>query len=137
MANPSRSIIDTNLWISYLITDRLIKIDLMLEKGQLRLIFSEESLQEFLKVAYRPKFKKFFSNEDINELLNLFSFYGEIVEVSSVVDICRDPKDNFFLALAKDSRADYLITGDKDLLEIGVFEGTQILTFSEFENTLE
>ncbi len=137
MDNPSRIILDTNLWISYLISNRLIKIDLLIEQGKIRLIFSEESLQEFIAVASRPKFRKYFSEEDIKELLGLFDYYGELEEVHSVVEVCRDPKDNFLLALAKDSQADYLITGDKDLLEIKQFESTQIITFSDLINVLD
>jgi putative PIN family toxin of toxin-antitoxin system len=137
MDSPSRIIFDTNLWISYLISNRLIKIDLLLEQGKIRLLFSEESLQEFIEVATRPKFKKYFSEEDIRALLDLFDYFGEVVEVNSSVEICRDPKDNFLLALAKDSQADYLITGDKDLLEIKQFESTQIITFSDFEGILD
>lgn len=136
MDSPSRIILDTNLWISYLISSRLIKIDLLFEQGKIRLIFSEESLQEFIEVANRPKFRKYFSEEDIEELLSLFDYFGELVEVNSVVEICRDPKDNFLLALAKDSEADYLITGDKDLLEIKQFESTKIITFSDFVEIL-
>ena len=134
---PSRVILDTNLWISYLISNRLIKIDLLLEKGLIRLIFSEESIGEFIEVANRPKFRKFFSEEDLVELLSLMDQFAEIVEVHSEVTICRDPKDNFLLALAKDSDADYLVTGDKDLLEIEVFEGTRIVTFKVLEKILE
>lgn len=137
MDSPSRIILDTNLWISYLISSRLIKIDLLLERGKVRLIFSEESLQEFIEVATRPKFSKYFSEEDIRELLDLFDYFGELIEVNSVVELCRDPKDNFLLALAKDSQADYLITGDKDLLEIKQFESTQIVTFSDFIEILD
>jgi uncharacterized protein len=45
----------------------------------------------------------------------------------------RDSKDNFLLNLAVDGKADYLITGDKDLLEIGQIDKTSILTFKEFD----
>jgi predicted nucleic acid-binding protein len=48
------------------------------------------------------------------------------------VNACRDPKDNFLLALAKDGRADLLITGDKELLDLAVFEGTRIVSPSSF-----
>ena len=136
MDKPSVIVLDTNLWISYLISNRLIKLDLLLAEGKARLIFSEELLQEFLEVAGRPKFRKYFSEDDIRELLDLFEYYGNLVEVVSVVDICRDPKDNFLLALAKDSRADYLITGDNDLLDLKEFESTKIVTYSEFEETV-
>jgi putative PIN family toxin of toxin-antitoxin system len=61
---------------------------------------------------------------------------AELVDGHSVVDICRDPKDNFLLALAKDGNADYLITGDSDLLVLKEFERTKIVTLSEFESVL-
>lgn len=133
MDRPLRIILDTNLWISYLISARFSKLDTLLEDGKARLVFSEASLKEFVEVANRPKFKKYFSEEDVLELLSLFDYYGELLIVSSIVEICRDPKDNFLLALAKDSRADYLVTGDQDLLELKQFGSTRIITFSEFE----
>ena len=46
--------------------------------------------------------------------------------------ICRDKKDNFLLSLAKDSKADYLLTGDEDLLVIQKFDDTEILSYTEF-----
>jgi hypothetical protein len=41
-----------------------------------------------------------------------------IAHINSRVTVCRDLKDNYLLALARDSNANFLITGDKDLLEI-------------------
>ncbi len=57
-----------------------------------------------------------------------------MVDVRSKVELCRDPKDNFLLALAKDGDADYLITGDADLLVLKEFEKTKIVTLAEFED---
>ena len=45
--------------------------------------------------------------------------------------MCRDAKDNYLLALAKDSDANLLVTGDKDLLVIAKFENTEIVTYQE------
>lgn len=59
------------------------------------------------------------------------------MEVISEVDVCRDPKDNFLLALAKDSQADFLITGDKDLLILEQFADSLILTFADFVRIME
>ena len=132
-----RVILDTNLWISYLISKRLSKIDELFEKDAITLIFSKELITEFIEVAKRPKFKKYFSEENLEKLLKKFDVYGEIVQVSSIVEICRDAKDNFLLALAKDSKADYLITGDADLLIIKRFEHTEILTYTEFQIQLQ
>ena len=44
--------------------------------------------------------------------------YIDIIEVKSVVSLCRDAKDNFLLALSKDGKAHFLITGDNDLLDM-------------------
>ncbi len=112
-----RVVIDTNLWISFLISKDFKELDKQIKKGKVKLIFSVELIDEFLTVADRPKFRKFFSKGDIEELIELFDSYGEIVRVISNVDICRDHKDNFILSLLKDSGADYLLTGDSDLLE--------------------
>jgi len=54
------------------------------------------------------------------------------ISVTSIVDLCRDPKDNFLLALAKDGNATHLLTGDKDLLVLGKAGKTKILTLSEY-----
>jgi uncharacterized protein len=56
------------------------------------------------------------------------------IEVSSTVDVCRDIKDNFLLALAKDGKASHLLTGDKDLLVLKNFGKTKILTIAEYLN---
>ncbi len=130
---PLRVILDTNLWISYLISKRLRKIDALFEENGVTLIFSDELMEEFFEVAQRPKFGKYFTSADLENLLALFDVYGEWVQVVSSVDLCRDAKDNFLLALAKDGKADYLITGDQDLLIIKKFEDTDILTYAEFE----
>ena len=125
-------ILDTNLWISFLITKTLSKLDKHLQQGKMQLVFSEESFTEFLEVANRLKFKKYFTHSDIKELFEYMHQYGKIIEVESKVTICRDYKDNFWLELAQDSKADYLVTGDKDLLVLKKFGKTKILTFKDF-----
>jgi putative PIN family toxin of toxin-antitoxin system len=114
-----RVILDTNIWISFLISKRLEELDVLLESELVTLVFSSELLEEFLEVAVRPKFSKFFKKSDIKGLVNQLDRYGELVAVTSKVDECRDPKDNFLLSLAIDSKADFLITGDSDLLVLG------------------
>ena len=132
-----RVILDTNLWISYLISKRLSKIDELFLRKDLVLLFSQELLEEFIDVATRPKFKTYFSESSIVELLSLFDEFGEMVEVVSSVEACRDPKDNFMLSLAKDARADFLVTGDDDLLVLQDFEHTKIVPFAVFIESLE
>jgi len=128
----SRVILDTNLWISFLITNDFTKLDKLLFSDKCRLLFSEELLEEFLTVVKRPKFRRFFTQNNLEELLEIIEEYAEFVDVKTEVNVCRDRKDNFLLSLSHDGQADYLITGDKDLLALNKFETTTITTISNF-----
>lgn len=128
----SRIIIDTNLWISFLITKDFTKLDEIIFSRNGILIFSQELLDEFLEVARRPKFRRFFLPTDIEEILETIEEYAEFVKVQTQIEVCRDPKDNFLLSLAIDGNADFLLTGDNDLLEMNKFGETVILTISKF-----
>jgi hypothetical protein len=130
-------ILDTNLWISFLSSKNFIQIDELIENRRLILIFSNELIEEFIAVVSRPKFKTYFSKKDIEKFLVYFEQFGELVEVKSDLKICRDEKDNFLLNLSVDSKADYLITGDKDLLILDKIANTKILTLSEFIDNLD
>lgn len=127
-----RVIVDTNLWISFLLSKGYGKLDKLFNAENLILLFSRELLDEFVEVARRPKFKKYFSITDLNELLTEIHSRAEFIDVTSVVNLCRDEKDDFLLALAKDGKADFLITGDNDLLELEKFEKTNILTMANY-----
>lgn len=130
-------IIDTNLWISFLISNNYTQLDNILFSKKAKLIFSKELLEEFLDVVKRPKFRRYFSFEDTEELLETIQEYSEFIEVKSVIEICRDKKDNFLLSLAKDSKADYLITGDQDLLILKTIEKTKIISITDFLKIVE
>lgn len=130
----ARVILDTNLWISFLITNNYTQLDEILFSRNCILIFSAELLEEFLTVVKRPKFRRFFSKDDIELLIETIQEYAIFIEVTSKVEVCRDSKDDFLLSLSKDSKADFLITGDKDLLVLEKFESTRILTITDFIN---
>ena len=131
-SNQKRLILDTNLWISFLISKNYSKLDDILFSKNCILVFSAELLEEFLEVARRPKFRRFFSATDIEELLETIQEYADFVEVVTKVEICRDTKDNFLLSLAHDGKADVLLTGDDDLLVLERYNKTTILTISDF-----
>jgi len=128
----SRFILDTNLWISFLIKNNLEKIDEVLYNDSFTLIFCRELLDEFLDVTQRPKFRKYFSQREINIALEIIIDFSKFINITSEVKICRDAKDNYLLALAIDSQAKYLITGDIDLLELKNIEATKIITITDF-----
>ena len=128
----NRVVLDTNLWISFLISRKYDEIIGLINSSTIKLVFSIELFEEFLDVVQRPKFKKYFSDDDISKLIGLFDLFGEMVNISSKVKICRDKNDDFLLNLCIDGKVDYLVTGDKDLLIIENIENTRIITYKEF-----
>lgn len=131
-SKSNRIVIDTNLWISFLITKDFAKLDEIIFSRKSILVFSQELLDEFLEVAKRPKFRRFFSSADIEEMLETIDEYADFINVYTKIDVCRDAKDNFLLSLAVDGKADFLLTGDKDLLELVKLNNTMIITISDF-----
>jgi len=130
-------ILDTNLWISFLISRDLGFLDNYIETGKLKLIFSEELFSEFISVTERPKFKKYFAQSDVKHLIRIIDRFGILVRVTTEIDRCRDVNDNFLLSLAIDSNADYLVTGDNDLLDLEHINETKILTIQELRDELK
>lgn len=126
-------IIDTNLFISFLIGKRLVSLKHTLANSIIQLIFSEQNISELKIVTSRPKFRKYFNPDDVSDLIDLIQTIGKTIKITREPDICRDPKDNFLLALSDKSKADYLVTGDTDLLSIEEYKGTKIITIEEFE----
>jgi putative PIN family toxin of toxin-antitoxin system len=135
MANKSeRVVIDTNIFIYFLISNSFQKFDKVLKNRKVTLLFSEELLDEFMEVVSRPKFRKYFIKSEVDQLLNDLEHYSELIKVKSKVNICRDKKDNFLLSLCLDGKANYLITGDQDLLSLNRFKRTDIIKMTEFLN---
>jgi uncharacterized protein len=131
-----RLILDTNLWVSFLISNKYVKLDTLLFDHKSTLLFSRDLLEEFITVVNRPKLSKYFSKSDVADLLDTIDQVAVYIEVTSEISECRDPKDNFLLALAVDGNADYLLTGDKDLLVLGEIGKTNIMTISDFLNQM-
>jgi len=96
-----------------------------------RSLETQAELDEKLKSKKFLKYRNF-SVEQISEVLDYYYENSVLVTSLFTVSKSRDPKDNKFLELAKTVRADYLITGDKDLLVLKDFEGCRILKPSEF-----
>lgn len=130
-------ILDTNLWISFLISKDFSFLDTFIDKGRIKLIFSEELFSEFISVSERPKFQKYFSRKDIKHLTKIINKYGLLVKVTTDVNKCRDFKDNFLLNLDIDSKADYIVTGDNDLLVLKKIGKTTILTIKELLDEIQ
>jgi uncharacterized protein len=127
-------IIDTNLWISFIISNKQNLLDTLLFTEKATLLFSAELIAEIEQTIIKPKLKKYFEKNALDKMLLAFEPFIDFIEVESIITICRDPKDNFLLALAKDGKADFLLTGDKDLLGLKKFGNTKIKTITAFIN---
>jgi len=127
-----RVVIDTNIWIGFLIGKTLSGLSESISNDNIRIIFSNELFDELFEVLQRPKFNKYFSQENIKELISLLHSKTERIEVTEHFEDCRDPKDNFILDLCVSGNADYLITGDDDLLALNPFRGTKTVNYRLF-----
>jgi hypothetical protein len=134
-------IIDTNLFVSAFLKETAISRSLLNEwkKGSFVLIISEPILEEIVKVLSRPRIMNLtkISKGEIRELANLLIERAEIVKPKRKFYLARDPKDNMFLEAAFAGKADYLVTGDKDLLALKKFRKTKIINTRDFLNRLK
>lgn len=125
-------IIDTNLWISFIISNKITLLDELLFSKKIKILFSTELLDEIAGTISKPKLKKYFTGISLEEMLTTLEPFIELIEVKHNLNLCRDPKDNFLLNLAKSGKADYLLTGDNDLLAIERIGKCQIIKINSF-----
>ena len=89
------------------------------------------------KRAWLIKRSKFFSKDQISEFFELLDESSKCNKIQTKTKICRDPKDNYLVSLAIDSNVDFIITGDKDLLELGKVGKAIVLKYSDFDNLMK
>ncbi len=71
-----RIIVDTNLWISFLIGKKLSRLKDLFVNNNIQLIISDQLLEEIKLVTSRPKLAKYFSAEKVSDLLRLMKIIG-------------------------------------------------------------
>jgi putative PIN family toxin of toxin-antitoxin system len=79
-------------------------------------------------VLRRPKLAAYVSPSERTAFLTELAHVVELVPIGERVELCRDPRDDKFLELALAGRADFLLTGDADLLALHSFRRTAIIT---------
>lgn len=126
-------VFDTNILIAAFLTEGLCSgLLIRARKHDFDLILSDDILREF-KGILTKKFK--ISSSDISEITDIITeAASEILhKVSSTPRICRDPNDDMIIACAVDAAADYIVTGDEDLLTLKKFKKITILNPRSFE----
>ena len=133
-ANKSfKVIVDTNIWISFLIGKSLKSLQEYIDSQTVLIVTCNEQIRELNEVFKKPKIKKYFTPEQIREFFELLNESSVNVVIKTKTELCRDLKDNYLLSLAIDSHADFLITGDNDLLILTSIENTKIIKYIDFE----
>jgi uncharacterized protein len=127
-------IIDTNWFLSFLIKDgeNRLKLTSIFLNPNIDVIISDTLLLELTTKIKQSKFRKYFVEATGLEFAAALEERAANIKVTATVTVCRDAKDNYLLALARDAKADYIITGDEDLLILQQFESTKIVTLKDF-----
>lgn len=132
----TKVVLDTNTLISgFLWHGNEEKLLLMVNENKIKLYISEEILKEITGVIHRPKFTKVLNTANLTPE----SILEYIVEKSVIVKpkqkfaaVKKDAEDNKFLECAVEAKADYIISGDKHLLELKELKGIKIVKTKEF-----
>ncbi len=131
-----RAVIDTNVLASALIkpdspAGRVLR---MLGEGKFELVFSRAVLDELIRVLAYPKLRQKYkiSRTDIEKIIAILVLRGEMVIPSQSIHVFRDAHDDIFIEAAVSGRADYLVTGDSDLLGLKKFKNIRIISPGDF-----
>ncbi len=130
-------IIDTNIWISFLIGKSLRGLQNHIDSQSIKIITCKEQYCELSEVFKKPKIKKYFTKEQVEEFFELLDESSDCKELVTKSNVCRDAKDNYLVSLAIDSHSNFLITGDQDLLELNRIGETLVVKYSDFEQLLK
>jgi len=127
-----RAVVDTNILIRALIkpTGTVGPVLQRLAANDYRLVYSEALLSELLEKLALPRIRAKYHLDDrsIETTLALLALRGELVRPTRSIKVCRDPDDDMLLEAAVAGAAQYIVTGDEDLLVLKKFETIRIVT---------
>lgn len=133
MTKRGKFVLDTNLIVSAVLMKRSAAREVFDKAKQAGdILLSLEVIDELHDVLARPAFNRYVDEEDRLKFLSLLIKEAILVEVSEKIVECRDPKDDKFLELAVNGKADLIISGDKDLQILHPFRGIDIFSPREF-----
>ena len=131
-----RAVLDTNVVISATlirdgIEDRILRA---WQRGAFDVVLSPQILDEMGRALYYEKFRKarWMAEEEIVALLQSLAQESLLVPGKVRVGVSRDPEDNKFLEAAIEARAQYVVTGDKDLLDLKIYRHVRIVRPAAF-----
>ena len=127
-----RAIIDTNIWISFLIGKTLKELQILLDNPDIEIIITKDTILEIRETYERKHLEKYFKDEQFSGFWEYLDKLRLEITVDNIPQICRDEDDNYLLALAELTNCNFIITGDKDLLVLKQYKDTLIVRFRDF-----
>ncbi|OGP73887.1 MAG: putative toxin-antitoxin system toxin component, PIN family, partial [Deltaproteobacteria bacterium RBG_16_50_11] len=133
-----RVVLDTNVLISSLLfKGEASRIVVLWQKSKIIPLISKETFDELRVVLEYPKFS--LSGGEIKSIIEdeILPFF-EVVEVEkNIKGVCRDPGDDKFISCAVSGEANWIVSGDKDLSDLGKYQSVEIIQVSEFIKRFE
>lgn len=133
MSEPRRFILDTNVIISALLFKKSLPRQALDKARKQGIVLMSQSIwSEISEVVARPKFDKYLSSQERQLFLLVFEQAVRFVDIKETINACRDPKDDKYLELAVNGKAECIVTGDQDLLILHPFREIPIITVAQF-----
>lgn len=130
------AILDTNIFVSMTLGGQVGKINDRWRAGDFLLVVSEDIVSEYLNVLQRPKFR--LKSRTIAVITGRIYRKAKFVKPEERVSgIQPDPKDDKFLEAALAGQVDFIVSGDKHLLDLKKFRSIPIITAREFLDQIE
>ncbi len=132
-------IIDTNIWISFLIGHQTQLVRRMLTDLRYDVYVCDRLIGEIRDVASRDKISRRITPSDVEDLLSIIHAFCQftVIEAEIASSAVRDPKDLYLLALADTIKADYIVSGDADLIDIDQHNNTKIVKLADFKAMMQ
>jgi putative PIN family toxin of toxin-antitoxin system len=129
-------ILDCNIWVTLAINGQSVFVADLFEKKII--IASCDTLKnEIEDVLNRRKIKRYISDEQILKMLELHDIATVLFSASNILPVTKDRSDDYLFALALQSNADYLVTGDKLLLEVDRYNNTKVISLNNFKTIVK
>jgi len=128
-----RVLLDTNVLVSALLfRGEVSRLAEMWKTGKIIPVISQKTFEEFNDVLAYPKFS--LNEKEITTIIRdeILPFF-EVIEIKkNISGVCRDPEDDKFISCAISASAEFIVSGDKDLCDLGKYKSIKSIKVSDF-----
>ena len=134
-------VVDANLFASALIKPdsnpgRILQL---VKENQVELVLSPPIIREIKRILLYPKIAKYHCKNahQLDAYFEDILLFSLMVEGENIPDVIKDdPADNKYLACAHEGEANYILSGEHHLLELGTYKGIPVVTATDFFSLL-